>query len=161
MYYTYTYTALHCTLIHNTVHVIYVMWFVCVIARSCMWRWYRNFLGWHPLPGTQSKWNGRQPNQLKALAVKAVEMSISLSHSPCIWQARRSGMRNSSSQASIALGSILRKELSEIRTAGTYKEERVITTPQAAAIQVQERAGTLLNFCANNYLGLSVRNSWF
>ena len=64
-------------------------------------------------------------------------------------------MRSSSSQAS--LRSILSKELSEIQAAGTYKTERVITTPQAAAIRVQEQEGSLLNFCANNYLGLSVR----
>ena len=64
-------------------------------------------------------------------------------------------MRSSSSQAS--LRAILSKELSEIRAAGTYKTERVITTPQAAAIRVHEQEGSLLNFCANNYLGLSVR----
>ena len=83
-------------------------------------------------------------------------MSLTLSHIPRVWQTCRLGMRNGSSQA--ALRSILSKELSEIRAAGTYKVERVITTPQAAAIQVQEREGKLLNFCANNYLGLSVRN---
>ena len=86
----------------------------------------------------------------------AGDMSLTLSHIPRVWQTCRLGMRNSSSQA--ALRSILSKELSEIRAAGTYKVERVITTPQAAAIQVQEREGKLLNFCANNYLGLSVRN---
>ena len=47
-------------------------------------------------------------------------------------------------------------ELEGIREAGTWKAERVITSPQAAAIRVQGRAGTVLNFCANNYLGLSV-----
>lgn len=66
-------------------------------------------------------------------------------------------MRSSSSQA--ALRKILSKELSEIQAAGTFKKERVITTPQAASIHVQEREGDLLNFCANNYLGLSVRLS--
>jgi glycine C-acetyltransferase len=45
------------------------------------------------------------------------------------------------------------KTLSEIREAGLYKEERVITTPQGAAIAAG--GGTVLNFCANNYLGLS------
>jgi glycine C-acetyltransferase len=45
-------------------------------------------------------------------------------------------------------------ELTSIREAGLYKHERIITTPQAAEIQV---AGgkKVLNFCANNYLGLS------
>ena len=51
---------------------------------------------------------------------------------------------------------ILGAEVAAIRAAGTYKHERVITTPQAAKIRVQEREGSLLNFCANNYLGLSV-----
>ena len=48
----------------------------------------------------------------------------------------------------------LRAELASIREAGTYKNERVIITPQAAHIQV---AGgkAVLNFCANNYLGLA------
>ncbi|MBZ0242353.1 MAG: glycine C-acetyltransferase [Bacteroidales bacterium] len=48
----------------------------------------------------------------------------------------------------------LQQELSAIREAGLYKEERVITTPQGAEIKVQSGA-EVLNFCANNYLGLS------
>lgn len=48
----------------------------------------------------------------------------------------------------------LEQELSEIRDAGLYKEERIITTPQSAAIKTQN-TGEVLNFCANNYLGLS------
>ena len=43
--------------------------------------------------------------------------------------------------------------LDAIREAGTYKEERVITTPQGAAIGTGGQE--VLNFCANNYLGLS------
>jgi len=45
-------------------------------------------------------------------------------------------------------------QLAEIRAAGTYKNERIITTPQDAHIQV---AGgqRVLNMCANNYLGLA------
>ncbi len=43
--------------------------------------------------------------------------------------------------------------LSEIRAAGTYKEERVITTSQDVRIKANDRS--VLNFCANNYLGLS------
>ncbi|MCL4107220.1 UNVERIFIED_CONTAM: hypothetical protein GTU68_033035 [Idotea baltica] len=46
------------------------------------------------------------------------------------------------------------QELNEIRDAGLYKEERIITTPQSANIETNE-AGKVLNFCANNYLGLS------
>jgi len=45
-------------------------------------------------------------------------------------------------------------ELSEIREAGTFKEERIIVSPQAADIRVSDGA-EVINFCANNYLGLS------
>jgi len=48
----------------------------------------------------------------------------------------------------------LRKELDEIRAAGLYKAERVISTPQNAAVRVGSDA-EVLNFCANNYLGLA------
>jgi len=44
--------------------------------------------------------------------------------------------------------------LADIRTAGLYKEERVIATPQGALIRTTEER-EVLNFCANNYLGLS------
>lgn len=47
----------------------------------------------------------------------------------------------------------LQQELSDIRAAGLYKNERVITSPQRAEIEVGGRK--VLNFCANNYLGLS------
>ena len=47
-----------------------------------------------------------------------------------------------------------RSTLDEIRSAGTYKEERVITTPQGAKIDTTKTAG-VLNMCANNYLGLA------
>lgn len=48
----------------------------------------------------------------------------------------------------------IQKELDEIREAGLYKEERIIITPQAAEIKTNKGA-EVLNFCANNYLGLS------
>ncbi len=49
---------------------------------------------------------------------------------------------------------IYSQALSEIRAAGLYKDERVITTPQGA--QIRTTTGReVLNFCANNYLGLS------
>ena len=47
----------------------------------------------------------------------------------------------------------LKAELYEIRAAGLYKGERVIDTPQAARVSVGERS--VLNMCANNYLGLA------
>lgn len=48
----------------------------------------------------------------------------------------------------------LTDELNSIREAGLYKEERIITTPQKAAIKVAS-GQEVINFCANNYLGLS------
>ncbi len=47
----------------------------------------------------------------------------------------------------------LQQTLKEIREAGLYKEERLIESPQSAAIEVGGKE--VLNFCANNYLGLS------
>ena len=47
----------------------------------------------------------------------------------------------------------LAQTLAEIKEAGLYKEERLIESPQRAAIMV--KGGEVLNFCANNYLGLS------
>jgi glycine C-acetyltransferase len=55
-----------------------------------------------------------------------------------------------------AAKSVYEKTLSEIREAGLYKNERIITSPQSASIRVGEGAPQeVLNFCANNYLGLS------
>lgn len=48
----------------------------------------------------------------------------------------------------------LQQELQAIKDAGLYKEERVIITPQGADIRVQS-GEEVINFCANNYLGLS------
>jgi glycine C-acetyltransferase len=45
------------------------------------------------------------------------------------------------------------KILGEIRNAGLWKEERVIASPQGVEIEVNGRK--VLNFCANNYLGLA------
>ena len=47
----------------------------------------------------------------------------------------------------------LQTELKAIEDAGLYKKERIIESPQNAAIEVA--GGEVLNFCANNYLGLS------
>ena len=47
----------------------------------------------------------------------------------------------------------LASELEGLKSAGLYKSERVITSPQSAEIEVSDRK--LLNFCANNYLGLA------
>ncbi|KYG85037.1 glycine C-acetyltransferase [Roseivirga seohaensis] len=48
----------------------------------------------------------------------------------------------------------LQAELAEIKEAGLYKKERIITTPQAADIKTAD-GREVINFCANNYLGLS------
>ena len=48
----------------------------------------------------------------------------------------------------------LGKELADIREAGLFKDERIIVTPQGATIRVSD-GKEVLNFCANNYLGLS------
>jgi glycine C-acetyltransferase len=47
----------------------------------------------------------------------------------------------------------IRQEVEEIKTSGLYKTERIIASPQGAEITVNGRQ--VLNFCANNYLGLS------
>jgi glycine C-acetyltransferase len=48
----------------------------------------------------------------------------------------------------------LQKEIANIQQAGLYKKERIITTPQGATIKTSDGA-EVINFCANNYLGLS------
>ena len=48
----------------------------------------------------------------------------------------------------------LQQQLDEIRAAGTYKHERVITSPQDARVRVGD-GPPVLNLCANNYLGLA------
>ncbi|KAH7731074.1 Aminotransferase [Aphelenchoides avenae] len=60
-----------------------------------------------------------------------------------------------SSDASTSFRKQLQDELASIRDAGTYKTERVIVGRQGMEIRVQGQNKTLLNFCANNYLGLS------
>ena len=49
---------------------------------------------------------------------------------------------------------VLQRELQTIREAGLYKKERIITTPQGAEIRTSD-GREVINFCANNYLGLS------
>ncbi len=48
----------------------------------------------------------------------------------------------------------LEKQITSIREAGTFKDERIIMTPQGSVIRVADGA-EVLNFCANNYLGLA------
>ena len=74
---------------------------------------------------------------------------VASGHANCGWQARWSS-------ALSATRAILQEQLESIQQAGTLKRERVITSMQAVSVQVQGRNQPLLNFCANNYLGLSV-----
>ncbi|NMD01454.1 MAG: aminotransferase class I/II-fold pyridoxal phosphate-dependent enzyme, partial [Bacteroidales bacterium] len=48
----------------------------------------------------------------------------------------------------------LQKEIQQIKDAGLYKNERVLVSPQSAKIKINT-GQEVLNFCANNYLGLS------
>ncbi|EDO38490.1 predicted protein [Nematostella vectensis] len=59
------------------------------------------------------------------------------------------------SSGNVALRKILDDDIASIKNAGLWKRERVITTPQASQIKVEGRESKILNFCANNYLGLS------
>ena len=51
------------------------------------------------------------------------------------------------------IGAALQQEINDIKEAGLFKQERIITSPQAAEIVANGKP--VLNFCANNYLGLS------
>lgn len=51
---------------------------------------------------------------------------------------------------------ILQKQLNEIHEAGTYKNERIISSPQQTIITIEGSSKSVINFCANNYLGMSV-----
>lgn len=62
----------------------------------------------------------------------------------------------SNTSASKQFRNILQKQIDDIKSAGTYKNERIITSPQSTSITVKGSPGGILNFCANNYLGLSV-----
>ncbi|KCV69547.1 2-amino-3-ketobutyrate coenzyme A ligase [Fonticula alba] len=56
------------------------------------------------------------------------------------------------------LQGVLTEQLSAMKEAGTYKSERVISTPQSSEIRLQT-GSPVLNFCANNYLGLADNQS--
>ncbi|XP_072016608.1 2-amino-3-ketobutyrate coenzyme A ligase, mitochondrial-like [Amphiura filiformis] len=63
--------------------------------------------------------------------------------------------RRYASTALASLDNIMGEVMDSIYEAGTFKPERIITTRQAAEIQVAGSSKKILNFCANNYLGLS------
>lgn len=62
------------------------------------------------------------------------------------------------SHAQQAFRAVLSEQLNNIKVAGTWKAERVITSKQGVEINVQGSSNKILNFCANNYLGLSVNH---
>ena len=64
--------------------------------------------------------------------------------------------RYNSSIASNNFNQSLAERNAAIKEAGTWKDERVITSKQGAEIDVKGSQNKILNFCANNYLGLSV-----
>lgn len=63
--------------------------------------------------------------------------------------------RRLSSSAAASLATRLNGDLASMHEAGTYKVERVITSAMDPAMRVAESDETVLNFCANNYLGFS------
>jgi len=63
--------------------------------------------------------------------------------------------RRAASSAASAVYQRLEQELDNIKQAGTWKTEKEITTKQSVAVNVVGSKGPILNFCANNYLGLS------
>lgn len=63
-------------------------------------------------------------------------------------------MSNDSALARTTLTQRYAEELDAIRTQGLFKSERIITSPQSAEIELAD-GRTVLNFCANNYLGLA------
>ncbi|XP_030374927.1 2-amino-3-ketobutyrate coenzyme A ligase, mitochondrial [Scaptodrosophila lebanonensis] len=64
-------------------------------------------------------------------------------------------LRQYSSAAQSQLRELLSDQLSSIKEAGTFKSERIITSSQSTQITVQGSDQKILNFCANNYLGLA------
>ena len=53
----------------------------------------------------------------------------------------------------IGLKNIIESQLKELKLSGTYKTERIITSPQR--VEIQSNGQNVINFCANNYLGLA------
>jgi len=68
-------------------------------------------------------------------------------------------VRHYSAAAQSQLRELLGKQLEGIKEAGTFKAERIITSSQSTQITVQGSDQKILNFCANNYLGLAVSES--
>ena len=63
--------------------------------------------------------------------------------------------KRSYSVAAAKFQSILQTQLDDIKASGSFKDERIITSAQKSQITVEGSEKKVLNFCANNYLGLS------
>eukprot|EP01084_Bolivina_argentea_P126088 223330_1 len=61
----------------------------------------------------------------------------------------------SMSNTSVKMSEYLADNLQTVRDSGLYKYERVLTSPQDSSITIRESPKPLINFCSNNYLGLS------
>lgn len=60
------------------------------------------------------------------------------------------------STAAEGFRTILKHQLNDVHAAGTYKNERIISSPQKTVINIEGSSKSVVNFCANNYLGMSV-----
>jgi len=91
---------------------------------------------------------------LRFLRRETVVNSNKLGFGYCFSKTFRTSLSNSKDDG---LRMISGQQLKQIEEAGTYKHERVICSPQSSKIQVDElgKRVEVLNFCANNYLGLS------
>ena len=86
------------------------------------------------------------------------------SHNVKVWGLTEVLMRkaHTAAAAQMAMCELLDVELKSMIESGTWKSERVIVTRQGPSIRVDGRQDPVLNFCANNYLGLSVSLAcWF
>ncbi|XP_075689750.1 2-amino-3-ketobutyrate coenzyme A ligase, mitochondrial isoform X2 [Rhinoderma darwinii] len=73
-----------------------------------------------------------------------------------MWSKWVSRLGRARAQSTVAhFRGILKKEIENIKEAGTWKSERIITSKQGPHITVDGKSAGILNFCANNYLGLS------
>ncbi|XP_046387751.1 2-amino-3-ketobutyrate coenzyme A ligase, mitochondrial [Ischnura elegans] len=78
------------------------------------------------------------------------------------WAPKRDSLKNMRTYATAVaskglqdLNERLKNELNTIKGAGLFKKERIITSPQSVHVRVEGYGADMLNFCANNYLGLS------
>lgn len=81
----------------------------------------------------------------------AVIRQAAAAAAPCPW----SSLRAWSSGWAASSRALVQEQLAGIREAGTFKAERVLSSPQAASVRVLGWDRPLLNLCANNYLGLA------